>query len=180
MVVISYGTKGSQPFEVIMFTDHIYWLLRLRPLSFILIMVLYDFLIKIIISFLVILQPDYQATLGADDVLMQKGLIKAILESVILAPVFETIFCQWLPIHIGGFFTKKWLPLMMLSVVVFMINHYYAHFLEQIIILTGGMIFAFSFLHWKRYSLWKAICCTSTIHILGNGLSVTIAVIDIF
>ena len=125
---------------------HNKWILVLRPMAFIGIMLVYDLISRVIVSllsFLISLGPDVNSALDAGNLLGEKGFETVFVESVLLAPMLETIACQWLPIWFTEKFTKNGYILVGISTIVFTLTHLFADPVMLTIVFIGGLIFAF-------------------------------------
>ena len=94
---------------------------------------------------------------------------------VVLAPVYETLLFQALPIYIAGRFKARFAFQIIASMAVFA----GLHFLEGILAgiaagLVGGFYFAFTFAHWHQKSRWTAFWVTVVSHAFNNATAFTL------
>ena len=147
---------------------HIDWLRRLRIPSFIFISAGYIFIFKIVLGIFYI--AFYILFTGTEngDVLDSGDKIGygLFIKMVVLAPLIETFLGQWLPIRLTEFVTKRTSVLMIISISVFTALHELS---DLVIGLSGGLVFAFSFIHWKRVSFWRAYWVTAAAHGVHNA-----------
>lgn len=90
---------------------------------------------------------------------------------VVLAPVFETLLLQALPIFIARKLKAPFAVQVLASTVVFAA----LHFLEGIStgIAAGGFYFAFTFAHWRQKARWTAFWVTAVSHAFNNATAFT-------
>jgi hypothetical protein len=97
---------------------------------------------------------------------------------VVLAPIFETLLLQALPIYIARKFKAPFGRQVIISMAIFA----GLHFLDGVAAglcagMTGGFYFAFTFAHWRDKSRWTAFWITAVSHAFNNFVAfVAIAV----
>lgn len=88
---------------------------------------------------------------------------------VVLAPVFETLLFQALPIFIARKFKAPFTLQVVSSMVVFAAMHFFDGIAAGICAGTiGGFYFAFTFAHWREKSRWTAFWVTAIAHAFHN------------
>lgn len=160
---------------------HNKWILAFRPMVFIGVMLVYDLISRVIVSllsFLVSLEPEKNSALDAGNLLRENGFETVFVETVLLAPMLETIACQWLPTWFTEKFTKNGYILVGISTIVFTLTHLFADIVMLTIVFLGGIIFAFSYVRWKAENIWLALGVTTIIHIVSNALAVGLALLE--
>ena len=154
---------------------HIDWLGRLRIPSFIFISAGYIFIFKIVLGvFGIVFYMLFTGTENGDawdidDHVIGYGLF---IKMVVLAPLIETFLGQWLPIRLTEFATKRTPVLMLISISAFTglhVLHVSAKLSDLVIGLSGGLILAFAFIHWKRVSFWRAYWVTAAAHAVHSA-----------
>lgn len=93
---------------------------------------------------------------------------------VVLAPVFETLLLQALPIFIARKLKAPFAVQVLASTVVFAA----LHFLEGISTgicagMLGGFYFAFTYAHWRQKSRWTSFWVTAVSHAFNNAIAFT-------
>ncbi|EKD90582.1 MAG: hypothetical protein ACD_30C00112G0023 [uncultured bacterium] len=139
-------------------------------LRFILEMTFLAFLLKILLSLVVgiiftMLNIPNDPNLSFETELLKFNPI-LILIFVVFFASFETITSQWFILWLSSKFTKSIFTQIMVSSTVFGILHFDPAF--SIIVIPIGMILAWSFLIYRKKSLWSALWVTTAIHILHN------------
>ncbi len=86
----------------------------------------------------------------------------------LLSPPLETICCQWLPIAVVSIFTNRLLPPLLISSLFFASLHIIGGTFQVIVTFFPGLLFAWSFLVKRDWSLWQALWITSLIHAVHN------------
>lgn len=91
---------------------------------------------------------------------------------VILAPVFETLLFQALPIFAARKFNAPFSWQIIISMAIFAS----LHFLEGIGAgiaagMVGGFYFAFTYAHWRQKSRWTAFWVTAVAHAFNNAVA---------
>lgn len=99
-----------------------------------------------------------------------------LLAAVLIAPPVETLIFQAFPVWIARLFRARFSMQMLASVVPFAL----IHGLEGIQAFTaagliGGFYLAFTYVHWRERSRWKAFWITTIAHALGNGIVILLA-----
>ena len=89
---------------------------------------------------------------------------------VVLAPVYETLLLQALPIFIARKFKAPFAVQVIASMVVFAVPHFTDGISAGICAGTiGGFYFAFTFAHWRDKSRWTAFWVTALAHSINNA-----------
>lgn len=141
-------------------------------LRFIIEMLVIAFILKfsfaIIFGFIFsLLGINVDTDLSYEQELAEKGLFYASI-LIILFATFETLVGQWLTINLAKMVTKRYLFILIFSATIFALLH-----VEPIIIAAVwpiGLILAWSFIIYRKKSLWSAIWVTTLIHVLHNLL----------
>jgi hypothetical protein len=97
-----------------------------------------------------------------------------VFSAIIIAPLLETLFGQWLPIVVIGFFTQKLRLLIGGSALFFTLLH-----IPVVGILAAGVFppalaFSFSWLIQRTHSRWRAYWMTAALHAAHNVIAVII------
>lgn len=104
---------------------------------------------------------------------------KIFLIIVVLAPLYETLLLQALPIFIA----RKLKAPFALQVLSSMLLFAPLHFLDGIAAgicagMIGGFYFAFTFAHWREKSRWTAFWVTALSHAIHNTVAFIILVLS--
>ena len=99
---------------------------------------------------------------------------------LVVAPVFETLLLQALPITLCRLFRGSFRAQILASLIPFML----LHMLEGIGVgigagLIGGFYLAFTYAHWAEKSLWTALWTTTVSHFLRNLVPTVVLVVFI-
>ena len=149
---------------------------KLNTVKFILTMTVVAFVVKIGTYLAVALIGEYTGSrllldMTSEEVDYDFG-IELLYGALIIAPVWETIVGQWVPIYISKIlFKANWIAIL-LSSLFFAVLH------DTGAILTGfsvGVILAWSFLQKREKDRFEAFAITSAIHFCHNGLALIIA-----
>lgn len=125
------------------------------------------FCLNIILFSLVSLLFDLDGT--GNTALVDEGSLGDLFVSVVVVgPIVETLFDQWLPIKIASFFTPHLGDLLILSSLYFAAQHLYFGLRGFLGLLPLGIFLSWSFLVKREISLWKAFWVTTLIHSLYN------------
>lgn len=90
---------------------------------------------------------------------------------VIVAPLFETLIFQALPVWIARLYKAGFAVQLLSSIVPFFLAHVTEGLGTGLCAgLVGGFYFAFTYVHWRKISLWTAIWTTAVSHAIHNGL----------
>jgi len=89
----------------------------------------------------------------------------------VLAPIFETLFAQAVPVYITSFITKSRIVHMLTSSIFFCFLHSSQPYFYLFIIFITGCIYAWSFIVYKTQGFFKAFLVTSIIHSLFNFIA---------
>jgi len=90
---------------------------------------------------------------------------------VILAPIFETLLLQALPVAIARWRKAGFKVQILASLIPFTL----AHLPEGVAVgigagLIGGFYLAFNYVHWRERSIWTALWTTTLAHAIRNGV----------
>lgn len=104
---------------------------------------------------------------------------KIFLIIVVLAPLYETLLLQALPIFIA----RKLKAPFALQVLSSMLLFTSLHFLDGIAAgicagMIGGFYFAFTFAHWRNKSRWTAFWVTALAHAINNAAAFIMLVLS--
>ncbi|OHB58439.1 MAG: hypothetical protein A2Z38_04890 [Planctomycetes bacterium RBG_19FT_COMBO_48_8] len=93
----------------------------------------------------------------------------AILVILILAPVFETLLFQTLPVAVARWRKARFRVQILVSLIPFTL----VHLVEGIAVgvgagLIGGFYLAINYVHWREKSLWTALWTTTIAHAIRN------------
>ena len=176
------GIRASKRSHRTSIRRHIHWLLMSPALVFVVLMSCYAFVFKIVIGgCLLYLFPENlpgpEDSLSITVDLETMGFTMTLVVSVVLVPFVETFLGQWLPIGLAGRLTQRPVALIAVSVAVFTYLHASAGLAGLTVGVVIGSFLAFSFLHWKQVSLWRAYSVTFAIHVLQNALALVVAVL---
>lgn len=135
--------------------------------SFCLRMAFESFLIAMLVCTVANLLFDHKGD-GSEngDFLSTYGLVSALL----LAPIFETVFCQLIPVAVA----RKLRAGMLIQVVVSMFVFAYMHFKVLGIVsglsagLVGGFYFSYTYVRWRERNLKTAYWSTVAVHSMYN------------
>jgi len=91
---------------------------------------------------------------------------------VILAPVFETLIMQALPIYIARKLHASFRTQVIAATTVFTLCHL-AEGIAAIIAagIIGGFYFSFAYAHWRKQSRWQAFWVTGAAHAIHNSIA---------
>ncbi len=104
------------------------------------------------------------------------GFWNFLLLAVVIAPIFETLIFQSLPVWIarlcGAIFS--------IQVAASVIPFFAAHAIEGIRTgiaagLVSGFYLAFTYVHWREHSRWKAFWVTAVSHLIHNAIVIPLA-----
>jgi len=95
----------------------------------------------------------------------------ALIVILVMAPVFETLVFQVVPITVARILRRRFKTQVLISVIPFAA----LHFLEGIPVgvgagLIGGFYLAFTYVHWVQRSFWTALWTTTVSHAIRNSL----------
>lgn len=90
---------------------------------------------------------------------------------VLLAPIFETLLLQALPVALARWTKAGFKVQMLASLIPFTL----AHLPEGVAVgigagLIGGFYLAFNYVHWREKSMWTALWTTTIAHAIRNGV----------
>ncbi|MCH8550237.1 MAG: CPBP family intramembrane metalloprotease, partial [Balneolaceae bacterium] len=86
----------------------------------------------------------------------------------VMAPIFETIFLQALPICLTSLITKNKLVQVFVSTLLFTSLHSSYPFIALIYVFTAGVIYAWCYIVYRRKGLIIAILVTGIVHSMSN------------
>jgi hypothetical protein len=91
---------------------------------------------------------------------------------VILAPIFETLIMQALPIYIARKLHASFRAQVITGTTVFALCHL-AEGIAAIIAagIIGGFYFSFAYAHWREQSRWQAFWVTAGAHAIHNSIA---------
>lgn len=91
---------------------------------------------------------------------------------VVMAPVYETLLLQALPIFIARKLKAPFAVQVLASMVVFAVPHFLDGISAGICAgMIGGFYFAFTFAHWREKSRWTAFWVTALAHAIHNAIA---------
>ena len=103
---------------------------------------------------------------------------KIFLIIVVLAPVFETLLLQALPIFIARKLKAPFAVQVLASMVLFAAPHFLDGISAGICAgIIGGFYFAFTFAHWREKSRWSAFWVTALAHAMHNAIAFVMLVL---
>lgn len=94
--------------------------------------------------------------------------LKVFISYNVIAPIFETLLGQMIPILVARRYIKSSWIILLLSATLFAIPHSTLDIFRFIPSFLGGILLAFSFLHWLQFSVSKAYWTTCAVHFLHN------------
>lgn len=97
-----------------------------------------------------------------------------IAKALILAPLYETVIGQWLPIAIIGRFTMKLDWKIGGSALFFAMLHVGFGWVNPVILLPAALFFSWSWAAQRPRSLERAFALTALIHLLHNAIALGI------
>ena len=98
---------------------------------------------------------------------------------VVLAPVYETLLLQALPIFIARKFKAPFAVQVISSMVLFASIHFFDGIAAGICAgIIGGFYFAFTFAHWRDKSRWTAFWVTALAHSINNAAAFIMLVLS--
>lgn len=105
---------------------------------------------------------------NASEILSGMSWFAGFLIICVLIPLFETFIFQLIPTVICSFLFRNRVIQVLLSASVFTFFHSSQPLIVLLIIFCSGIIYAWSFIVYKRRGSFKAIIVTTTIHGLFN------------
>ncbi|HYE07442.1 MAG TPA: CPBP family glutamic-type intramembrane protease [Planctomycetota bacterium] len=98
-----------------------------------------------------------------------------ILAGLVLAPVFETLLLQWLPITLGARCGLAFTGQVVLSTALFTAAHLPGGIAVGVAAgLVGGLYFAIAFARWRTRSSWTACWVTALAHAIHNAIVIAL------
>lgn len=153
------------------------WLDRLGKIQYVAFMVFLAFFLKFIIYTLVYIASELTGLQGLTSLVDDTDFgyefnLGLIYTGLIIAPTWETMVGQWLPIALVRKVTsKKWVAIL-LSSLFFAVIH------EDILKITGfavGLILSYTFVTRLAKDKFEAFAMTASIHFFHNLIALTIA-----
>ncbi len=95
---------------------------------------------------------------------------------IIVGPFIETVICQLIPVWLLRKFTKRKLPLILITAFLFTLFHSFRQF-YSLMILPLSLFLAWAFVSRYQHSLKRAILLTTGIHGLQNMVGFTLSMI---
>ncbi len=144
--------------------DRIHHLEQQPALRFILIMTGYN-LVADIVSV-----PFYltSTSLGIERQLPSLDPLVLFISYNVTAPILETFLGQMVPILVARRFIRSSWIILLISATLFAIPHSTLDIFRLIPSFLGGILLAFTFLHWLKFSVGKAYWITCAVHFLHN------------
>ncbi len=90
------------------------------------------------------------------------------IQIILVAPLFETMLFQYVPIKMASLFSSRPTVLVIVSAIVFALWH--SNRIQSIGVIPGGIILSYAFVMKSRESLGNAFCVTAAIHMLHNAI----------
>ena len=158
---------------------HIEWLERFRIPVFVLVATGYLFFLKILVVMIVAVfwygfaENSGGAIEAGDADGLEDGFLVTFVTVAIAAPLIETFVGQWLPIRLAALVTNRISSLVLLSLCVFAGMHILplpSSLTDWSVGISGGFVFALSFVHWRRVSYWRAYWVTAIAHGFHNAV----------
>ena len=97
--------------------------------------------------------------------------------AIVVGPILETAFAQWLPIALGRRFFQRDSYAVLLSAWIFGWLHYSQGALLVLIMFTTGLVLAWTFLVWLKRSVLAAFFMTFGVHALLNAVALSAALL---
>ena len=116
-------------------------------------------------------------TRTAYDWLADYSALELALLAILLGPILETAFAQWMPISLGRRFFQRDSYAVLLSAWIFGWLHYSQGALLVLIMFTTGLVLAWTFLVWRERGLWQAFLMTFAVHALLNSVALGAALL---
>ncbi len=103
---------------------------------------------------------------------------KIFLVIVVLAPVYETLLLQALPIFIARKLKAPFAVQVLASMALFAAPHFLDGISAGICAgIIGGFYFAFTFAHWRDKSRWTAFWVTALAHTMHNAIAMALLIL---
>ena len=106
------------------------------------------------------------------DAIAGNGILTLVIAAVIIAPLIETFVGQWLPIWIVSLFTKRVANIVVISAVIFALQHLHVGFSGFLTALPVAIFLSWCFVVGRSCSLWKSIWTTAAVHAVHNSCAV--------
>ena len=111
------------------------------------------------------------ALLGIPDREHEGSIESLVVPGIIVAPILETFLLQALPVGFARLFKARFSTQVIFSVIPFAGLHAVQGVVAGIAAgLVGGFYFAFTYVHWRERSRWKAFWVTAVSHLMHNAL----------
>ena len=97
---------------------------------------------------------------------------------ILIAPFFETLICQMMPIYIARKFKARFSTQVWVATVVFAVPHFIFGIGVGVCAgIVSGFYLAFLYAHWRGKSLWTGIWTTTISHSIRNTIGVGLLVL---
>ena len=98
--------------------------------------------------------------------------------AVVVAPIFETVLFQALPIGVARLLKAGFASQVFWSVAVFFVAHALDSGIATGLVagLVGGFYLAFTYAHWRGRSRWTAFWTTAITHAMSNAVVVCLVI----
>ena len=141
--------------------DH---LKRQPAMKFLLLMTFYNLIVDVVVlPFFLI-----SGFLGFEHSHPDVNPVELFVAAITLSPILETLIGQMLPILIARRFIKSHIIIIAISAFVFALPHCTEDVTRFLPSFLGGILLAFTFLHWLDRSKTKAYWVTCGVHFLHN------------
>ena len=114
---------------------------------------------------------------NSEQIISDDGIFLALFVGLLVVPFIETFIGQWLPIFITGKFTKRVVPLVTVSTVIFSLAHISWGLATFVSVIPTSIFLAWCFLIGQEESCWKAYWTTSVAHSIHNAVAMGIAIL---
>lgn len=99
---------------------------------------------------------------------------------LVIAPVFETLLLQALPVAIARWLNAGFKVQILASLIPFTLLHLPEGIPAGICAgLVGGFYLAFTYVHWREKSLWTALWTTTVSHLIRNSFSAAVIILGL-
>lgn len=106
------------------------------------------------------------------DVIAEAGIPALLLAGLILAPLLETLIGQWIPIWFVSLFTKKAAAIVIVSALLFSLQHVHVGVPGFLTALPPGIFLSWCFLVKREQSRWGAYWMTAAVHCAHNACAI--------
>ena len=105
--------------------------------------------------------------------LIGRSTLSLVVLAIFVGPLFETLVFQCLPLELGRALRMRPWAQFFVSIVPFAIGHWFAGIPTVVAAgVVGGFFFAFTYVRWKRESLFVAVAMTFLLHAAFNSVGV--------